>query len=342
MCALLGLAWLSWFGREGAGGGRYPTPQASQPAQPATHTPMYSRLFVCCCFTYIYYICSTSHRQTDRQTSIDRSISVYSLSLSLSLYIVLVLVACTLSHHHHTTRAVRVYVCVCIWLPFEQCFRHPDNRPHNDIICRGQTTGAHRHHSNAPRHALLGAGHGVLCVCIGVSCCEAAVRGGRVEIRAVPPPARPLAATRAAGRQACRRQARTFPPCCCCCCNITTMNDCATRTLYDAHHWCAAARWPAHQAPRHTRHICILCVYIYIQYNRTHTTLAAATSRHQHHLPRRRSRPTISAQYYRIIIRRHVIEYVGTWMEHHQSQMEEKGAAAAEANVMYDGSPIYI
>ena len=31
-------------------------------------------------------------------------------------------------------------------------------------------------------------------------------------------------------------------------------------------------------------------------------------------------------------------------MEHHQSQREEKGAAAAaaEANVMYDGSPIYI
>jgi hypothetical protein len=29
-------------------------------------------------------------------------------------------------------------------------------------------------------------------------------------------------------------------------------------------------------------------------------------------------------------------------MEHHQSQREEKGAAAAEANVMYDGSHIHI
>jgi len=246
----------------------HPKP-ASQPSQQHTHQCIRVCLFVVVSHIYIIYAPHHTDRQTDRHRSIDRSLSI--LSLSLSLYIVLVLVACTLSHHHHTTRAVRVYVCVCIWLPFEQCFRHPDNRPHNDIICRGQTTGAHRHHSNAPRHALLGAGHGVLCVCIGVSCCEAAVRGGRVEIRAVPPPARPLAATRAAGRQACRRQARTFPPCCCCCCNITTMNDCATRTLYDAHHWCAAARWPAHQAPRHTRHICILCVYIYIYSTTAHT-----------------------------------------------------------------------
>jgi hypothetical protein len=92
----------------------------------------------------------------------------------------------------------------------------------------------------------------------------------------------------------------------------------------------------------HATHAHMYIVCIYIQYNRTHTTLAAATSRHQHHLPRRRSRPTISAQYYRIIIRRHVIEYVGTWMEHHRSQREEKGAAATETNVMYDGSPIYI
>jgi hypothetical protein len=191
--------------------------------------------------------------QTDRD--IDRH-----LSLSLSLYIVLVLVACTLSHHHHhhTTRAVRVYVCVCvcIWLPFEQCFRRPDNRPHNDNNHAEDKQQAHTAplKRTTPR-PIRGGAWRVVCVCIGVSCCEAAVRGGRVEIRAVPPPP---ACCHKSSRQACRRQARTFPPCCCCCCNINTMNDCAMRTLYDAHHWCAAARWPAHQAPRtRTRtHMC--------------------------------------------------------------------------------------
>jgi len=119
---------------------RYPCTSSattSPTSQPATHTNVFA--FVCCCFTYIYiYICSTSH--TDRHRSI--SVCLY----SLSLYIVLVLVACTLSHHHHhhhTTRAVRVYacvcVCVCIWLPFEQCFRRPDNRPHIMIIIMPRT-----------------------------------------------------------------------------------------------------------------------------------------------------------------------------------------------------------
>ena len=137
-------------------------------------------------------------------------------------------------------------------------------------------------HSNAPRHALLGAGHGVLCVCIGVSCCEAAVRGGRVEIRAVPPPP---ACCHKSSRQACsRRQARTFPPCCCCCCNKHNVNDCAMRTLYDAHHWCAAARWPAHQAPRHTRtHVYIIYCVVYTEYNRTpHWPPPPATTSHHH------------------------------------------------------------
>jgi hypothetical protein len=186
-----------------------PPPQASKPVS-QQHTPMYSRLFV---FHIYIYICSTSHRQTDRHRSIDRSLSI--LSLSLSLYIVLVLVACTLSHHHHhhTTRAVRVYVrvCVCIWLPFEQCFRRPDNRPHNDIIDMPRTNNRRTpRHSNAPRHALLGAGHGVLCVCIGVSCCEAAVRGGRVEIRAVPPP--PPACCHKGSRQAGMQETGTHLP----------------------------------------------------------------------------------------------------------------------------------
>jgi hypothetical protein len=264
--AWLGLALLVWEG----GGRRWPVPHTpSQPANPASNTHTNVFAFVCLLLFHIYILYMLHITQTDRQTDIDRSIDLclFSLSLSLSLYIVLVLVACTLSHHHHTTRAVRVYVCVCIWLPFEQCFRHPDNRPHNDIICRGQTTGAHRHHSNAPRHALLGAGHGVLCVCIGVSCCEAAVRGGRVEIRAVPPPARPLAATRAAGRQACRRQARTFPPCCCC----NNHNE----RLRNAHFIrcpplvrCSSLARPPSPTP-HTAHMYIVCIYIH---NRTHHT----------------------------------------------------------------------
>jgi hypothetical protein len=175
------------------------------------------------------------------------------------------------------------------------------------------------------------------CVCVLV--CPAAKLPSEVDgSKYVPsrrPPARLLPQEQQAGRRAGDRHAPSHHVVVV----ITTMNDCAMRTLYDAHHWCAAARWPAHQAPRHTRHICILCVYIYTT---AHTTLAAAASHHhQHHLPRRRSRPTISA-YYRII-RRHVIEYVGTWMEHHQSQREEKGAAAAaETNVIYGSTYIYI
>jgi len=36
------------------------------------------------------------------------------------------------------------------------------------------------------------------------------------------------------------------------------------RTLYDAHHWCAAARWPAHQAPRTHTHTTHTHIYIYM------------------------------------------------------------------------------
>jgi len=180
------------------------------------------------------------------------------------------------------------------------------------------------------------------CVCVLV--CPAAKLPSEVDGSKYVPSRRrrPLAATRAAGRRAGDRHAPSHHVVVV----INTMNDCAMRTLYDAHHRCAAARWPAHQAPRHTRtHVYIYTYILCIQYNRTPhwpppPPPPATTS---HHPPRRRSRPTISAQYYRIIIRRHVIEYVGTWMEHHQSQREEKGAAAAaaaEANVMY-GRAIY-
>src|SRR5690606_2017862 len=131
------LAWLGSLGLGGRGpavaGTPHPKP-ASQPSQQHTHQCIRVCLFVVVSHIYIIYAPHHTDRQTDRHRSIDRSLSILSLSLSLSLYIFLFLVACTLSHHHHTTRAVRVYVCVCIWLPFEQCFRRPDNRPHNDMI----------------------------------------------------------------------------------------------------------------------------------------------------------------------------------------------------------------
>lgn len=135
------------------------------------------------------------------------------------------------------------------------------------------------------------------------------------------------------------RQARTFPPCCCCC---NKHNE----RLRNAHFIrcpplvrCSSLARPPSPTP-HTRHTCILyIIYILCIYSSIpHTTIAAAAAASHHHPPRRRSRPTISA-YYRII-RRHVIEYVGTWMEHHRSQREEKAVAAAAANVMY-GRAIY-
>lgn len=123
-------------------------------------------------------------------------------------------------------------------------------------------------HSNAPRHALLGAGHGVLCVCVYWCVLLRSCRQrwtGRNTCRPAAAAARLLPQEQQAGVQG--RQARTFPPCCCCC-NKHTMNDCAMRTLYDAHHWCAAARWPAHQAPRHTHtpHMYIIIHYTYCVY----------------------------------------------------------------------------
>ena len=90
-----------------------PPTQASQPAS-QQHTPMYSRLFVVV-VSHIYYYIYMLHI-TDRQTEIDRSLSI----LSLSLYIVLVLVACTLSHPPpHDSRRACVYACMCVHLaPF--------------------------------------------------------------------------------------------------------------------------------------------------------------------------------------------------------------------------------
>jgi hypothetical protein len=155
------------------------------------------------------------------------------------------------------------------------------------------------------------------CVCVLV--CPAAKLPSEVDGSKYVPSRRrrPLAATRAAGRQACRRQTRTFPPCCCCC-NKHNVNDCAMRTLYDAHHWCAAARWARPPSPTPHTHTCIyiyiLWLYSIIQYNRTPHWPAAAAAASHHPPPRRRSRPTISAQYYieynntqaRNRIRRHV------------------------------------
>lgn len=274
--------------------------------------------------------------QTDRH----RSMSVYSLSLSIHSLGSCCLHTLTPPPPHDSRRAC---VCVCAFGSLSSNASDVPITGHIMIIIMPRTNNRRTpRHSNTPRHALLGAGHGVLCVCIGVSCCEAAVRGGRVEIRAVPPP--PPACCHKSSRQTCRRQARTFPPCCCC----YKHNE----RLRNAHFIrcpppvrCSSLARPPSPTP-HT-HTCIYTYILCIQYNRTPhwppppPPPPATTS---HHPPRRRSRPTISAQYYRIIIiRRHVIEYVGTWMEHHQSQREEKGAAAAaaaEANVMY-GRAIY-
>jgi hypothetical protein len=184
------------FGRGRPGGGRYPTHQASQPA---THTNVFA--FVCCCFTYIYiYIYIYMLHITDRQTEIDRSLSILSLSLSLHS-----LGSCCLHTLAPTTTRLAscVCVCVCIWLPFEQCFRRPDNRPHIYYIDRGaeDKQQAHTATTTQTHHDALLGRCCVCVVCIGVSCCEAAVRGGRVEIRAVPPPP---ACCHKSSRQACR------------------------------------------------------------------------------------------------------------------------------------------
>jgi hypothetical protein len=83
---------------------------------------------------------------------------------------------------------------------------------------------------------------------------------------------------------------------------------------------------------------------VYIQFNPAHHT-----SRRRRRQPpppaTTRREEEVDPLYLHIIriIRRHVIEYVGTWMEHHRSQREEKAvvaAAAAAANVMY-GRAIY-
>src|SRR5690606_16271119 len=100
------------------------------------------------------------------------------------------------------------------------------------------------------------------CVCVLV--CPAAKLPSEVDGSKYVPSRRrrPLAATRAAGRRAGDRHAPSHHVVVVVV--INTMNDCAMRTLYDAHHRCAAARWPAHQAPRHTRthvYIHIYCVY---------------------------------------------------------------------------------
>jgi len=118
------------------------------------------------------------------------------------------------------------------------------------------------------------------CVCVLV--CPAAKLPSEVDGSKYVPSRRrrPLAATRAAGRRAGDRHAPSHHVVVV----INTMNDCAMRTLYDAHHRCAAARWPAHQAPRHTRtHVYI---YIYIVYTvQPHTTRAAAAAAASHNQP---------------------------------------------------------
>ena len=174
------------------------TPPTKPASQPATHTNVFAFVCCCCCcFTYIYYICSTS--QTDRQRSIDRSISVY--SLSLSLYIVLVLVACTLSHPPpHDSRRACVYVCA-----FGSLSSNASDVPITGhvYIDRGAEDKQQAHTATTQTHhdALLGA----CCVCVYVLVCPAAKLPSEVDgSKYVPSRRRPPAATRAAGRQACR------------------------------------------------------------------------------------------------------------------------------------------
>src|SRR5690606_16161929 len=106
------------------------------------------------------------------------------------------------------------------------------------------------------------------CVCVLV-CPAAKLPSEGDGSKYVPSRCRPLAATRAAGRRAGDRHAPSHHVVVVVV--ITTMNDCATRTLYDAHHWCPAARRPAQQAPRHTRTY-VYCVHIYTVQPHTHHT----------------------------------------------------------------------
>ena len=190
--------WLG-FGRGRPGGGRYPTHPPSQPAS-QQHTPMYSRLFVVVVVVSHIYILYMLHI-TDRQTDRDRSIDLCLFSLSLSLYIVLVLVACTLSHPPpHDSRRACVYVCA-----FGSLSSNASDVPITGhvYIDRGAEDKQQAHTATTQTHhdALLGA----CCVCVYVLVCPAAKLPSEVDgSKYVPSRRRPPAATRAAGRQACR------------------------------------------------------------------------------------------------------------------------------------------
>jgi hypothetical protein len=95
-------------------------------------------------------------------------------------------------------------VCVCAFGSLSSNNNASDVPITGHIEGRGPTTGSHTARAHNARHTttIMAAACIVhVCVCVCVSCCEAAVRGGRVEIRA--------AATRAAGTH--------LPTICCCC-----------------------------------------------------------------------------------------------------------------------------
>jgi len=124
--------------RFGGGGRGTRVPAAPLPAQPASqqHTPMYSRLFVVVSHIYIYiYMLHITHRQT----SIDICLSIFSLSIHSLGSCCLHTLTPPPPPHDSRRACVCVCVCVCIWLPFEQCFRRPDNRPHIMIIIMPRT-----------------------------------------------------------------------------------------------------------------------------------------------------------------------------------------------------------
>ncbi len=189
--------WLG-FGRGRPGGGRlYPTHPSQPASQPATHTNVFA-FVCCCCFTYILlYIYAPHHRQTDR----DRSISVYSLSLSIHS-----LGSCCLHTLAPTTTRLASCVCVCVYVcAFGSLSSNASDVPITGhvYIDRGAEDKQQAHTATTQTHhdALLGA----CCVCVYVLVCPAAKLPSEVDgSKYVPSRRRPPAATRAAGRQACR------------------------------------------------------------------------------------------------------------------------------------------
>jgi len=111
-----------------------------QPNQPASNTHQCIRVCLLLFHIYIYiYIYIYMLHITHRQTSIDICLSIFSLSIHSLGSCCLHTLTPPPPPHDSRRACVCVCVCVCIWLPFEQCFRRPDNRPHIMIIIMPRT-----------------------------------------------------------------------------------------------------------------------------------------------------------------------------------------------------------